>query len=82
MEVVLLKDLFIYRMPVIEFPGIGPKRKERLNARNIYTISDIANSPLDLIMNTLGKRIGMKIYCSVLDIEPNNAQLELFKKSF
>ena len=70
---------FIYRMPVIEFPQIGPKRKEKLNARNIYTISDIANSPLDLIMDTLGKRIGMKIYCSVLDIELDDAQLKLFE---
>jgi len=70
---------FIYRMPVIEFPGIGPKRKEKLNAINIYTISDIANIPLDLIMDTLGKRIGMKIYFSILDIEPNKVQLELFE---
>lgn len=70
---------FIYRMPVIEFPQIGPKRKERLNAKNIYTIGDIANSSLDLIMSTLGERIGIKIYCSVLDIEPNKVQLELFE---
>ncbi|MBU4313806.1 MAG: hypothetical protein KJ821_03300, partial [Actinobacteria bacterium] len=70
---------FIYRMPVIEFPQIGPKRKEKLNKANIYTIGDITNSSLDLIIDTLGKKIGMKIYCSVLDIEPNKAQLELFE---
>lgn len=70
---------FIYRMPVMEFPKIGPKRKEKLNARNIYTISDIANSSLDLVMDTLGRGVGMKIYCSVLDIEPNKVQLELFE---
>jgi len=70
----------IYRLPVIEFPQIGPKRKEKLNQAGICTIGDIANSALDLIMATLGKRIGMKIYCSILDIEPNDAQLELFGK--
>ena len=73
---------WIYRWPVIEFPQIGPKRKEKLNQVGIRTIGDIADSSLGLVMDTLGKRIGMKIYCSVLDIEPNNAQLELFKKSF
>ena len=70
---------WIYRWQVIEFPQIGPKRKEKLNEANIYTIGDIANSSLDLIMATLGVRIGMKIYCSILDIEPNKAQLELFE---
>ncbi len=69
----------IYKDPVIEFPQIGPKRKEKLNKANIYTIGDIANSSLDLIMDRLGKEIGIKIYCSVLDIEPNKAQLELFE---
>lgn len=70
---------FIYTMPVIQFPQIGPKRKERLNARNIHIIGDIANSPLDLIMSILGERIGTKIYFSVLGVEPNKAQLELFE---
>ncbi len=68
-----------YHLPAIEFPQIGPKRKEKLNEANIFTIGDIANSSLDLIMATLGKRIGMKIYCSILDIELNEPQLKLFE---
>jgi len=69
----------IYGWPVIKFPQIGPKRKEKLNQVGIRTIGEIANSPLDLIMDTLGKRIGMKIYYSVLDIELDDAQLKLFE---
>jgi len=70
---------FIYEKPVIEFPQIGPKRKKSLNAVNINTIGDIANSSLDLIKATLGKGIGLKIYCSVLGIEPSKNELELFE---
>jgi len=70
---------WIYRWPVIEFPQIGPKRKEKLNKANIYTIGDIANSSLKSIKDIIGKRIGKKIYCSILNIELNKAQLELFE---
>jgi len=69
----------IYNWPVIEFPQIGPKRKEKLNKANIYTIGDIANSSLKLIKDIIGKRIGKKIYCSVLNIELDDAQLKLFE---
>lgn len=69
----------IYGWPVIKFPQIGPKRKEKLNQVGIRTIGEIANSSLDLVMGTLGKRIGMKIYCSVSDIELDDAQLKLFE---
>lgn len=69
----------IYKDPVIKFPQIGPKRKEKLNKVKIYTIGDIANRSLNLIINALGKKIGMKIYCSVSDKEPNKVQLELFE---
>ena len=70
---------FIYKCPVIKFPWIGEKRKERLNKAGIKTIGDIANSPLGLIMDTLGEKTGMKIYYSVRGMEPDEAQLELFE---
>jgi len=74
---------FIYRMPVIKFPRIGPVSKENLNKVGIRTIGDIANSSLDLIIDTLkdtlGKRTVMKIYFSILGVELNKAQLELFE---
>lgn len=70
----------IYGWPVIKFPQIGPKRKEKLNQVGIRTIGEIANSSLDLVIGTLGKGIGMKIYCSVLDIEFDDAQLKLFER--
>ncbi len=70
---------FIYSCPVIKFPWIGEKRKERLNKAGIKTIGDIANSPLGLIMGTLGEKTGTRIYFSVRGMEPDDAQVELFE---
>ncbi|MCK4336117.1 MAG: hypothetical protein KAW40_05350 [Candidatus Aenigmarchaeota archaeon] len=73
----------IYKRKVKEFPGIGSKSKEKLNRADIHTIGDFANTPLDFIINTLRGTLPegkvMKIYYSILDIEPNNDQLELFE---
>lgn len=69
----------VYKLPITDFPGIGPKRKEKLNTAGIEIIEDIANSTLNLMIKLLGPTIGSKIYFSVLGLENPKLQLDLFE---
>lgn len=45
----------IWPMPVEELFGVGRRMKKRLNALAIYTIGDLANTPLNLLVKNFGK---------------------------
>ncbi|GIW49083.1 MAG: DNA polymerase IV [Caloramator sp.] len=45
----------IWPMPVEELFGVGRRMKSRLNELGIFTIGDLANTPLSLLTNNFGK---------------------------
>jgi DNA polymerase IV len=48
----------IWPLPVRKINGIGPKAEEKLNARSIYTIGDLAAQPAHELVETFGKSYG------------------------
>ena len=45
----------VWQLPVSELLYVGRSTQHKLNARGIFTIGDLANYPIDLLVSTLGK---------------------------
>lgn len=58
------RDLYekIWTLPVKKLNGIGKKSAEKLHKLNIFTIGELAATPLDLLQNNFGKSYSNWLY--------------------
>jgi DNA polymerase IV len=52
----------VWPLPVRKINGIGPKAEEKLNARSIYTVGDLAAQPVHELIENFGKSYGAWLY--------------------
>lgn len=52
----------IFPLPVSRLWGVGKKTEKRLQEMGIYTIGDLAHTPLERLILTFGKIIGYSLY--------------------
>ncbi len=57
---------FIYKEPIKEFPGIGEKLEIKFHEKGIETITDIANSSRETMLEIVGTKKGVDIYDSIV----------------
>lgn len=53
---------FLHPLPVNALWGVGPKTAEQLTALGLKTVADIAHTPRETLLRTLGEAQGMHLY--------------------